>query len=101
VLGSADTQFLHGAGATGTGLGHQDAPVAPVITGVANVLAGSPPTSELTSIGGLGKVFGPAGQQQGAGAGTPDGLPAPGTGSVTNLEDGSKPAVNNLLPPHH
>jgi hypothetical protein len=71
-----------------------------VVTELKNVLAGTLPKSELTMIGGLANVLGPTGAHQGAGGGTQDTTGKP-MGSVANLEEASKPSLNNLLPPRH
>jgi hypothetical protein len=107
VLGSPQSQFLHGVGVTATGpSGHQDpagrsgAGLEQVVTELKDVLAGALPKSELTAIGGLANVLGPTGPHQGAAGGPHDTTGKP-MGSVANLEEASKPNLNNLLPPRH
>jgi hypothetical protein len=98
VLGPLSPRFLQGIGITGTHPGGHHMPQEHAGRGVANVLAGVLPKSELSNVGGLAGGFGATGTHQGAVA--PDGS-QPKAGSVANLDETSRPDFKNLLPPHH
>jgi hypothetical protein len=91
LLGELDSKFLHGSGATDSASGGL---FSQLVSATIQTLM-----HELTNIGGSG--VGPATPDGGKGLGV-GGLPdVSGHGSVSSLEEDSKPQIGHVLPGHH